>query len=60
MIKYLMSLLYSKRKGIWGLAFIMCNLVKQFIISKESKFIVKLSLYNFSGKRYEENKGNDS
>lgn len=60
MIKYLMSLLYSKRKGIWGLAFIMCNLVKQFIILKESKFTVKLSLYNFNGKRYEENKGNDS
>lgn len=60
MIKYLMSLLYSKRKGIWGLAFIMCNLVKQFIILKESKFTVKLSSYNFNGKRYEENKGNDS
>lgn len=45
---------------MWDLAFIMCNLVKQFIILKESKFIVKLSLYNFNGKRYEENKGNDS
>lgn len=34
----------------------MCNLVKQFIILKESKFTVKLSLYNFIGKRYEETK----
>lgn len=46
----------QRGRGIWGLAFIMCNLVKQFIILKESKFTVKLSLYNFIGKRYEETK----